>query len=42
MCCRWYAEFEGICCNSDCPSCADVCPYEDKKEECEYYEGEVN
>ncbi len=21
--CRWYAPFEGICCNGDSPQCAD-------------------
>ena len=38
MTCKWYAEYEDICCNDDCPECADFCPYEDKQSECEYYE----
>lgn len=38
MPCKWYAEFEGICCYRDCPECADICPCEDKQNECEYYE----
>ena len=24
--CAWYAEFEGVCTNGDCPYCADICP----------------
>lgn len=40
MACKWYAEFEGICCYGGCPECADICPYEDKQNECEYYESE--
>lgn len=40
MACKWYAEYEGICCYGDSPECADVCPYEDKQSECEYYESE--
>lgn len=39
MPCKWYAEFEGICCQGDCPECADICPYEEQTE-CEYYESE--
>ena len=40
MACKWYAESEGICCQGDCPECADICTYEDKQTECEYYESE--
>jgi hypothetical protein len=40
MPCKWYAEFEGICCYGDCPERADICPYEDKQKECVYYESE--
>ena len=40
MACKWYAEYEGICCCGDCPERADVCPYEDKQNECEFYESE--
>jgi hypothetical protein len=38
--CKWYAEYEGICCQGDCPECADICPYEDKQSKCEFYERE--
>lgn len=24
--CKWMAEPEEICCNADCPMCADFCP----------------
>ena len=41
MTCKWYAEFEGICCQGDCPECADICPYEEEQTECEFYESEV-
>ena len=27
--CRWYAEFEGACCNGDSPHCADFTEPED-------------
>lgn len=38
--CKYYAEFEGICCNGDCkPYVADACPY-DNQSECRYYECE--
>lgn len=40
MVCKWYAEYEGICCNGDSPERADICPYENKQNECEYYESE--
>ena len=40
MTCKWYAEFEGICCQGDSPECADICPYE-KQTECEFYEEET-
>ena len=40
MPCKWYAEFEGICCCGDCPERADICSYEDKQKECEFYEME--
>ena len=37
MYCKWYAEYEGICCNDECPIRADYCPY-GIQEECEFYE----
>lgn len=40
MTCKWYAEFEGICCNGDSPYRADICPY-DNQTECEFYEEET-
>ena len=40
MDCKWYAEYEGVCCNGDCPERADICPHEDKQDKCEYYEKE--
>lgn len=40
MACKWYAEFEGVCCCGDAPERADICPYEDKENECLYYESE--
>lgn len=42
MACKWYAEFEGVCCNGDCPERADTCPYyyEESQQECEYYESD--
>ena len=24
--CAWYAEYEGVCTNADCPYCAEWCP----------------
>lgn len=38
MTCKYYADFEGVCCNGDCkPHVADCCPYE-RQETCKYYE----
>lgn len=34
--CRWYAEFEGVCCNGDSPNRADFTEPEDG---CECWEG---
>ena len=33
--CRWYAEFEGVCCNGDSPHCAD---FIDADKVCEEWE----
>ena len=38
--CKWYAEFEGVCCNGDCPERADICPYEEEQQGCYYFESE--
>lgn len=40
MTCKYYAEYEGICCHGDCPECADICTYSDEQEKCEFYESE--
>lgn len=40
MPCKWYAEYEGICCNGDCPARADICLCEEGQSECEFYEEE--
>ena len=34
--CAWYAEYEGVCTNADCPYCADCCPVDGKLEICRY------
>lgn len=26
MKCKWYADFEGVCTNGECPYRGDVCP----------------
>lgn len=33
--CRWYAEYEGVCCNGDSEHCADCIEPEDGCEEWE-------
>lgn len=38
MKCKWYAEFEGVCTNGDCPYRGDVCPTAEHPEVCEYAE----
>lgn len=37
MTCKYYAEYEGICCHGECPECADICTYSDEQEKCEFY-----
>lgn len=34
--CAWYAEFEGVCTNFDCPRCADLCPVDGECGICRY------
>lgn len=34
--CRWYEDFQGVCCNGDSPYCADFTGNEDC---CECWEG---
>jgi hypothetical protein len=38
MKCKWYAEFEGVCVNGDCPYRGDVCPTSEHMEACKYSE----
>ena len=37
--CRWYEEFQGICCNGDSHNCAD---FTDKDDICEAWERKGN
>lgn len=36
MKCKWYAEFEGVCTNGECPYRGDVCPTCEHLEVCKY------
>lgn len=38
MKCRWYAVFEGVCTNGECPYRGDVCPTSEHPEVCRYAE----
>lgn len=38
MKCRWYAAFEGICTNGECPYRGDVCPTSEHPEVCKHAE----
>ena len=38
MKCVWYAEYEGVCTNADCPMCADYCPVPDIEGVCRFEE----
>ena len=38
MKCRWYAAFEGVCTNGECPYCGDVCPTSEHPEVCRHAE----
>lgn len=38
MKCKWYADFEGICVNGDCPYRGDVCSTSEHMEACKYSE----
>lgn len=38
MKCKWYAEFEGVCTNGECPYRGDVCPTSEHPEVCRYAE----
>lgn len=36
MKCKWYADFEGVCTNDECPYRGDVCPTSEYPEVCKY------
>lgn len=38
MKCRWYAEFEGVCTNGECPYRGDICPTSEHPEVCKHAE----
>ena len=38
MKCRWYAAFEGVCTNGECPYRGDACPTSEHTEVCKYSE----
>ena len=38
MKCKWYAEFEGVCTNDECPYSGDTCPTSEYPEVCKHAE----
>ena len=42
MKCRWYADFEGVCTNGECPYRGDVCPTSEHPKVCKYSENTDN
>lgn len=38
MKCKWYANFEGVCTNGECPYCGGVCPTSEHPEVCKFAE----
>ena len=38
MKCKWYAEFEGVCTNGECPYQGDTCPTSEHPEVCKFTE----
>lgn len=38
MKCKWYAEFEGVCTNGDCPYRGDTCPTSEHPDVCRHAE----
>ncbi len=38
MKCKWYAAFEGVCTNGECPYRGDTCPTSERPEVCKYAE----
>lgn len=42
MKCKWYADFEGVCTNGECPYRGDTCPTSEHPEVCKYSENTDN
>lgn len=40
MKCKWYAVFEGVCINGECPYCSNACPMSEHPEACKCAEEE--
>lgn len=38
MKCKWYADFESVCTNGECPYRGDTCPTSEYPEVCKYAE----
>ena len=38
MKCKWYADFEGVCTNGECPYRGDTCPTSEHPEACKHAE----
>lgn len=38
MKCKWYADFEGVCTNGECPYRGDTCPTSEHPEVCKHAE----
>lgn len=38
MKCKWYADFEGVCTNGECPYCGGTCPTSEHPEVCKHAE----
>lgn len=36
MKCKWYADFEGVCTNGECPYCGDTCRVDEHPEACKF------
>lgn len=36
MKCKWYADFEGVCTNGECPYRGDTCPTSEHPDVCKY------
>lgn len=36
MKCKWYADFEGVCTNGECPYRGDTCPTSEYPEVCKH------